>query len=164
MEELAGRQAGDAVACSDDGSPVFDAGLMRQALEYASMLDLPVINHMENLELNPNGQMHEGAVATRLGLPGIPCLAEEVMIARDILISEVTGGSIHVAHISTARGVKLVREAKKNGTKVTSEVCTHHFTLTADEIEKNPYNTHLKMHPPPRPPNAVEAMKGSLRE
>ena len=164
LAELADLKAGGAVAFSDDGSPVFDAGLMRHALEYASMLDLPVINHMENLELNPNGQMHEGAVATRLGLPGIPGMAEEVMIARDILISEVTGGSIHVAHISTARGVELVREAKKNGTKVTSEVCTHHFTLTDDEIEKNPYSTHLKMHPPLRPQSDVDAMKEGLRD
>jgi len=164
LAEMADLKAGGAVAFSDDGSPVYDGGLMRHALEYASMLERPVINHMEDLSLNVGGQMHEGAVSTRLGLPGIPGLSEEVMIARDILISEFTGGPVHVAHISTARGVELVRDAKKRGIPVTAEVCPHHFALTDKEIELHSYDTHLKMHPPLRPASDVEAMKQGLKD
>jgi dihydroorotase len=161
---MADLQAGGAVAFSDDGSPVFDGSLMRHALEYANMLDAPIINHMEDLSLNAHGHMHEGAVATRLGVPGIPSLAEEVMIARDILISEFTGGHVHVAHISTRGAVALVREAKAKGIKVTSEVCAHHFALTDAEIEKRSFDTHLKMHPPLRTADDVEAMKEGLKD
>src|SRR5690554_5972585 len=155
---------GGAVAFSDDGSPVQDGGLMRRALEYSSMLGRPVINHMEDLTLNRNGHMHEGEVATRLGVAGIPGLAEEVMIARDILLAEFTGGHVHVAHISTARAVELVREAKARGINVTAEVCTHHFTLTDEEVERSEYDTHTKMHPPLRTAADVEAMKEGLRD
>jgi len=162
LAEMADLKAGGAVAFSDDGSPVQDASLMRHALEYAQMLDAPIINHMEDLTLNPHGHMHEGAVATRLGLPGISPLAEEVMIARDIMLSESTGGSVHVAHISTGKGVALVREAKKKGIPVTAEVCTHHFTLTDEAVENSEFDTHTKMHPPLRPIEDVEAMKAGL--
>lgn len=164
LAEMADLQAGGAVAFSDDGSPVQDGSLMRSALEYSKMLDAPIINHMEDLTLNPDGQMHEGAVSTRLGLSGIPSLAEEVMIARDILISEFTGGHVHVAHISTAGAVALVREAKKRGIRVTSEVCAHHFTLTDTSLEERAFDTHLKMHPPLRTSADVEAMKEGLKD
>jgi len=164
LAEMADLKAGGAVAFSDDGSPVQDASLMRHALEYSQMLDAPIINHMEDLTLNPHGHMHEGAVATRLGLPGISPLAEEVMIARDIMLSESTGGSVHVAHISTGKGVQLVREAKKRGIPVTAEVCTHHFTLTDEVVETSDFDTHTKMHPPLRPAHDVEAMKAGLRD
>lgn len=164
LAEMADLKAGGAVAFSDDGSPVYDGGLMRHALEYASMLERPVINHMEELSLNVGGQMHEGAVSTRLGLAGIPGLAEEVMIARDILIAEFTGGPVHVAHISTARAVELVRNGKARGIPVTAEVCAHHFSLTDSEIERHAFDTHLKMHPPLRPASDVEAMKEGLKD
>ena len=164
LAEMADLKAGGAVAFSDDGSPVQDGSLMRHALEYSKMLDLPIINHMEELSLNPQGQMHEGAVSTRLGLAGIPGLSEEVMIARDILLAEFTGGHVHVAHISSARAVELVRDAKQRGIPVTAEVCTHHFTLTHDEIEKQSFDTHLKMHPPLRTSKDVEAMKEGLKD
>lgn len=164
LSEMADLAEGGAVAFSDDGAPVQDAGLMRTALEYSSMLDRPIINHEEDLTLNRHGHMNEGAVATRLGVPGIPPLAEEVMIARDLLLAEVVGGHIHVAHISTARAVELVRQAKARGVHVTTEVCTHHFTLTDEAVEYMHYSTNTKMHPPLRTREDVEAMKEGLRD
>ncbi|HET6569139.1 MAG TPA: dihydroorotase [Rhodothermales bacterium] len=164
LAEMADLAEGGAVAFSDDGSPVQDAGLMRRALEYSSMIGRPIINHEEDLTLNLHGHMHEGAVATRLGLPGIPALSEEVMIARDLLLAEVTGGHVHVAHISTARGVEFVRQAKAKGVNVTTEVCTHHFTLTDEAVDQTSYSTNTKMHPPLRPQEDVEAMKEGLRD
>ena len=151
LTEMAMLVESGAVAFSDDGSPVQHSGLMRRALEYSAMLDRPIINHMEDLTLNPHGHMHEGAVATRLGVPGIPALAEEVMIARDLLLAEVTGGHVHVAHISTGRAVDLVRRAKARGVRVTAEVCAHHLALTDQAVEATDYDTHTKMHPPLRP-------------
>ena len=164
LAEMADMQTGGAVAFSDDGAPVQNAGLMRHALEYAAMLDVPIINHEEDLDLNPHGQMHEGSVSTRLGLRGIPALSEEVMIARDILLSEFTGGHVHVAHISTAKAVALVRQAKKQGIKVSTEVCPHHFTLTDEAVEKSEFDTNTKMHPPLRTAADVAAMKEGLRD
>ncbi|NBC86469.1 MAG: amidohydrolase family protein [Bacteroidetes bacterium] len=158
LAEMADLQEGGAVAFSDDGAPVQHAGLMRRALEYSSMLEAPVINHMEELTLNPHGHMHEGDVSARLGVGGIPALSEDVMIARDVEIAAVTGGHVHVAHISTARGVALVREAKARGVKVTAEVCPHHFTLTDEAVETTGFSTHTKMHPPLRSAADVEAV------
>ena len=164
LAEMGDLADGGAVAFSDDGAPVQDAGLMRRALEYSQTLGRPIINHMEELTLNPEGQMHEGAVATRLGVAGIPPLAEEVMIARDILLAEYTGGHVHVAHISTAAGVELVRRAKARGVPITAEVCTHHFTLTDEAVERTGFSTHTKMHPPLRGRPDVEAMKEGLKD
>ena len=115
LSEMADLAAGGAVAFSDDGDPVQDSSLMRHALEYSAMLKMPIINHEEDLLLGPKGHMHEGEVSTRLGLAGIPTISEEIMIARDILLADYTGGHVHVAHISTAGAVNLVRHAKKNG-------------------------------------------------
>lgn len=164
LAELGDMAEGGAVAFSDDGSPVQHAGLMRRAIEYCAMLERPVINHMEELTLNPEGHMHEGDVATRLGVPGIPALAEEVMIARDALLAEFTGGHVHVAHISTARAVDLVRRAKERGVAVTAEVCTHHLALTDEAVEATGYSTHTKMHPPLRTAADVEALKEGLAD
>lgn len=164
LAEMADLEAGGAVAFSDDGAPVQHAGLMRRALEYSAMLERPIINHMEELTLNEDGQMHEGAVSTRLGLSGIPALAEETMIARDLLLAEFTGGRVHVAHISTARAVDLVRQAKARGVDVTAEVCAHHFTLTDEAVEATDFSTDTKMHPPLRSAEDVEAMKEGLRD
>jgi dihydroorotase len=164
LAEMADLHEGGAVAFSDDGSPVQHAGLMRRALEYSSMLDAPVINHMEELTLNPDGHMHEGTVSARLGVGGIPALSEDVMIARDVEIAAVTGGHVHVAHISTARGVALVREAKARGIHVTAEVCPHHFALTDEAVEATGFSTHTKMHPPLRSAADVEAVIEGLKD
>src|SRR5690349_18555494 len=118
------------VAFSDDGSSVHDSGLMRNALAYAAMLDVPVMNHCEDLRLCKGWAMHEGAVSTRLGLPGYPSAAEEVFIARDIALAELTGAHIHICHVSTAGGVALIRAAKERGVHVTAEVTPHHLTMT----------------------------------
>ena len=164
LTEMADLVEGGAVAFSDDGSPVQDAGLMRRALEYSSMLGVPIINHMEEETLNPNGHMFEGDVSTRLGIPGIPCLAEEVMIARDILLANFTGGHVHVAHISTKGAVELVREAKAKGISVTAEVCTHHFTLTDEAVETFTFSTNTKMHHPLADRASMEAIKEGLKD
>ena len=164
ITEMADMKDGGAVAFSDDGDPVWDSRLMRTALEYAAMLDVPVINHEEDLALSRPGHMHEGRVSTRLGLRGSPSIAEEVMIARDILLAELTGGSLHVAHISTRRGVSMVREAKQRGLPVTTEVCPHHFDLTDEEIERSAFDTNFKMHPPLRTADDVEAMIEGLAD
>ncbi|MDX1618693.1 MAG: dihydroorotase, partial [Balneolaceae bacterium] len=164
IAEMADMQEGGAVAFSDDGDPVSNAQLMRVALEYSSMLGVPIINHEEDLKLSRPGYMHEGKVSTRLGLEGTPGIAEEVMIARDLLLAQFTGGHIHVAHISTARGVELVRRAKAEGINVTTEVCTHHFDLTDEEIEKRDFDTNCKMHPPLRTATDLEAMIEGLAD
>lgn len=164
ITEMADLQEGGAVAFSDDGDPVHNAKLMRIALEYASMLGMPIINHMEDLALSRPGHMHEGKVSARLGLAGTPSIAEDVMVARDILLSELTGGHVHVAHISTRGAVDLVRQAKAKGLKVTTEVCPHHFDLTDEEIERHPYDTNFKMHPPLRTQDDVDAMIEGLRD
>jgi dihydroorotase len=164
ITEMADLRAGGAVAFSDDGDPVHDSRIMRIALEYSSMYLMPIINHEEDLALSRPGHMNEGAVSDRLGLAGTPGIAEEVMIARDILLAELTGGHVHVAHISTAKGVELVRRAKKDGIKVTTEVCTHHFDLTDIEIEKRHFDTNYKMHPPLRTESDRLAMIEGLKD
>ncbi len=164
LSEMADLAAGGAVAFSDDGDPVQDSSLMRHALEYSAMLNMPIINHEEDLPLGPKGHMHEGEVSTRLGLVGIPTISEEIMIARDILLAGYTGGHVHVAHISTAGGVNQVREGKKSGIHVTTEVCAHHFTLTDKEVERSEFDTHTKMHPPLRPQSDIDAIKEGLAD
>jgi len=164
LTEMADMKEGGAVAFSDDGDPVFDSNVMRIALEYSSMLGMPIINHEEDLALSRPGHMHEGAVSTALGLEGTPSIAEEIMIARDILLAELTGGHVHVAHISTRRGVELVREAKARGIRVTTEVCPHHFDLTDEEVRSRHFDTNVKMHPPLRTQDDVEAMIEGLKD
>jgi dihydroorotase len=164
MAELGDMAEGGAVAFSDDGAPVQHGGLMRRALEYARMLGKPILAHEEDLTLNPHGHMHEGAVATRLGVPGIPALAEEAMIARDALLAEFTGGHVHVQHISTAKAVEIVRRAKAAGIPMTAEAAPHHFALTDEAVEASGYDTHTKMHPPLRTAADVAAVKEGLRD
>ena len=164
LAELADLADGGAVAFSDDGAPVHDAGLMRRALEYSTMLDRPIINHMEVPALNPNGQMHEGAVSARIGVDGIPGLADDVMIARDVELAAFTGGHVHVAHISTARGVELVRRAKARELPVTAEVCTHHVTLTDAAVERSDFDPNTKMHPPLRSAEDRAALREGLAD
>ncbi|MDE2996427.1 MAG: dihydroorotase [Bacteroidota bacterium] len=164
LAEMSDLAEGGAVGFSDDGDPVQDTGLMRHALEYSKMLDRPIIGHEEDLPLGPKGHMHEGEVSTRLGLPGIPTISEEIMIARDILLADYTGGHVHVAHISTAGAVDQVRQAKARGINVTTEVCTHHFTLTDKAVEDMDFDTHTKMHPPLRTAVDIEAIKEGLKD
>lgn len=164
LAELGDMAEGGAVAFSDDGAPVQHAGLMRRALEYARTLDRPILGHEEDLGLNPHGHMNEGAVATRLGVAGIPRLAEEAMIARDALLAEFTGGHVHICHISTAKAVEIVRQAKAQGIPITAEVCPHHIALTDEAVETSGYDTHTKMHPPLRTAEDVAALKEGLKD
>jgi dihydroorotase len=137
-----------AVAVTDDGRPVVGASLMRLALEYALAFDIPVAVHAEELELSRGGSMNEGLAATRLGLTGIPNAAEDVMIARDLMLAELTGGRLHIQHVSTREGVELIRRAKARGVRVTAEGSPHHFTLTDEAV--GAYDTNAKMNPPLR--------------
>ena len=150
------------VGISDDGKPVMNARLFRRALEYSRMFDLPVIQHCEDLELSMGGVMHEGVVSTRLGLKGIPAAAEDSMVARDLTLTELTGARYHVAHLSTAGAVEMVRRAKERGLSVTAEVAPHHFTLTDDAIDT--YDTNAKMKPPLRSRHDVEAVVAGIRD
>ncbi|HKI03165.1 MAG TPA: dihydroorotase [Thermoanaerobaculia bacterium] len=137
-------------AISDDGKPVMNAELMRRALLYAQHFDVPVIQHAEDLNLTGDGVMHEGEWSTRLGLPGIPGSAEDVMVARDIILAEDTQGRYHVAHLSTARSLELVRRGRAQGLRVTCEVAPHHLILTDEEVAKSGFSTNMKMKPPLR--------------
>jgi dihydroorotase len=151
-----------AVAVSDDGRPVAAGHLMRTALEYARTFDIPVADHCEEPSLAAGGAMHEGLVSARLGLKGIPAAAEEIMVARDILLAEVTGGHVHLCHMSTRGSVDLIRRAKERGLRVTAEVTPHHFTLTEQACEG--YDTNAKMNPPLREPADVAALRTALKE
>ena len=155
------REAG-IVALSDDGNPVMDAALMRRAMEYADSLNLPVIQHCEDKNLSAGGLMNEGYPSTLLGLPGIPAIAEEIMVARDILIAEYTGTRIHFAHVSTAGSVRLIRNAKKRGLRVTAETAPHYFTLTDESLRD--YDTNYKVSPPLRGKTDVSAVKEGLAD
>ncbi len=149
-----------AVAVSDDGKPVMSSHLMRTALEYARTFGIPVADHCEDLALAEGGAMHEGIVATRLGLKGIPAAAEEIMVARDIILAELTGGHVHLCHMSTRGSVELIRRGKERGIRVTAEATPHHFTLTHDSCEG--YNTNAKMNPPLREDADREAIRQGL--
>jgi dihydroorotase len=151
-----------AVAVSDDGKPVMSSHLMRTALEYARTFSIPVADHCEDLALAQGGAMHEGIVATRLGLKGIPAAAEEIMVARDIILAELTGGHVHLCHMSTRGSVELIRRAKERGIRVTAEATPHHFSLTHDACEG--YNTNAKMNPPLREDADREAVRQALRD
>ncbi len=129
LSEYGELKAAGCVAVSDDGRPVMDALLMRRALEYARTFDLLVISHAEDLELRGDGVMHEGRVSVRLGLKGIPAAAEEVMVYRDIRLSRLAGARLHIAHVSTAGSVAIIREAKQAGFKITAETAPHYFAL-----------------------------------
>lgn len=148
LADIADMKEGGIVAISDDGRPVMNAGLMRRAFEYARTFELPVVQHAEDLDLSEGGAMNEGAVATRIGIRGQPACAESAMVARDLEIVEWTGARYHVAHVSTARTVALVRDAKRRGLPVTCEVTPHHLALTDDACSH--YDTSTKVMPPLR--------------
>jgi len=151
-----------AVAISDDGSPVMNAELMRRALEYSKMFDIPLLGHEEDSNLSKDRHMHEGFYSTKLGIQGIPSLSEEIMVARDIMLTEFTGGRFHVCHISSRGSVDLVRQAKAKGQKVTCEVTPHHFTLTDQVVES--YDTNTKMNPPLRSADDRQAIIDGLKD
>ncbi len=162
LSEIGELKFAGVVAVSDDGKPVTNASLMRRAMEYADMFDTPVISHCEDMTLIDEGVMNEGYTSTRLGLKGITRAAEEVMIARDVVLAETTNTPIHIAHVSTEAGVDIIRHAKTRGVKVTCETCPHYFTLTDEAVEG--YNTYAKMNPPLRTEEDVEAIKQGLKD
>ncbi len=151
-----------AVAFSDDGSPVTDSSIMSRALEYSRESGLPIIDHCEDLPFSQDGVMNEGSLATELGLKGMPACAEESMVARDIRLARLAGGRLHIAHVSTAGSVKLIREAKEEGISITAEVTPHHLTLTEEAIAG--YNTNAKVNPPLRTAEDVEALISGLKD
>lgn len=162
LAELGQLLRGGAVAFSDDGSPVYNADIMRQALKYAKMFKQPIINHAENLSLSSDGIMNEGSVSECLGLPGIPDVSEEIMVHRDITLARKTGGHVHIAHVSTKGSVELIREGKRKGVHVTAEVTPHHFSLTEEKVKT--FDPDYKMKPPLRTAEDVEAIKEGLSD
>jgi dihydroorotase len=162
MTEFRDLQDAGAVAFSDDGKPVTDSALMRRALEYASSLDMPIISHCEDINLSAGGSMNEGFVATELGLQGIPTIAEETIIARDIIIADYTKTILHIAHVSTAGAVRLIRDAKERGVRVTAETAPHYYTLT-DEASRE-FDTSSKVNPPLRTEVDIIAIKEGLKD
>ncbi|RLC30620.1 MAG: dihydroorotase [Deltaproteobacteria bacterium] len=155
------KEAG-AVGVSDDGMPVLNSELMRHALEYARYHGLSVISHAEDTSLSDGGVMHEGVISTRIGLPGIPAASEEIMVYRDIALARLTGCPVHIAHVSTARAVELIRMAKEDHIPVTAETAPHYFSL--DHTAVIGYNTHAKMNPPLRTAADVQAIKQGLAQ
>ena len=156
LAEFGNMIAAGAVAVSDDGHPVASSHMMRTALEYALTFGIPVADHCEDPALARGGVMHEGVVATKLGLRGIPSAAEEIMVARDVLLAELTGGHVHLCHMSAQGSVEIIRRAKDRGINVTAEAAPHHFTLTHEACED--YDTNAKMNPPLREVTDVAAI------
>jgi dihydroorotase len=162
LAELAELAEAGCVAFSDDGKCVMNAGLYRRAMEYTLPFAVPVISHAEDQTLSQGGSMHEGVVSTELGLRGIPAAAEDVMVARDIVLAELTGAHVHIAHLSTAGAVRLVREGKARGVRVTAEVTPHHLVLTDEAVRSWDGNT--KMAPPLRTKRDTEALVEALAD
>jgi len=162
LAEIGVLKKAGVVAVSDDGNPVMNSQVMRRALEYTKMFKLPVIAHCEDKNLSRNGVMNEGHTSMVLGLRGIPRQSEEIMVSRDIMLAELTGGHLHIAHMSTSGSVELVRQAKKRKINVTAETCPHYFTLIDEVVKK--YNTNTKMNPPLRRAQDVAAIKEGLAD
>ncbi len=159
MDKLA---SAGVIGYSDDGEPAANSRLMRQALDYSRALDLPIIDHCEDTSLTEGGQMNEGIISTKLGLRGIPSTAEEIIVARDLALAELTRGRLHIAHVSTEGSVDLIRRAKEKGIKVTAEVTPHHLTLTEENVIG--YNTNAKVNPPLRTKRDIQALIQGLKE
>lgn len=162
LAEMGEMKASGAVAVSDDGRPVPNAGMMRRAMEYAKDFDLPVVDHCEDKSLSSGGVMHEGKLSLLLGLKGMPALAEEIDAVRDIILAKETGAHIHIAHISTKGAIEAVRRAKNEHINVTCEVAPHHFTLTDKAVEG--YDTNTKMSPPLRSEEHLEAILEAIKD
>jgi dihydroorotase len=165
LAELGEQKAAGCVAFTDDGRPVATALLMRRALEYAGMLGVPIINHCEDPSLKGDGVAHEGYIASRLGLRGIPGEAESIMVERDISLAELAGAHVHIAHMSARQSLRAVRAGKERGVRVTCEVAPHHFTLTDDALDGTiKYDTNLKMNPPLRAAADRDAMLAGIMD
>jgi dihydroorotase len=162
LSDIGELKTAGVVALSDDGEPVMNAEVMRRALEYVKSFHLPIISHCEDKDLSQSGAMHEGFVSTRLGLPGIPSAAEEVMVARDLILAEMTSSCVHIAHVSTAGSVDLIRRAKAIGIRVTCEVTPHHFTLTDEAVAS--FDPNTKVNPPLRSPEDRDALREGLKD
>jgi dihydroorotase len=162
LAEMGNMHSAGCVAFSDDGRPVMNSLIMRRALEYSKAFNMPVISHPEDINLSEGGVMNEGIESNRLGLKGIPDEAEEIMIARDIMLAGLTGGRLHIAHVSTRRGVELIRRAKEEGLNVSAETCPHYFSLT--EAAVSDYNTDAKVNPPLRTEEDINAIIEGLRD
>ncbi len=162
ITEMSEMKKAGCFAVSDDGDPVHDAGLMRRALEYASMLDLLVISHCEDKTLAGDGVMHEGYWSTVLGLGPIPSEAESTIVERDICLAELAGARLHIAHVSSAKSIEIIRQAKKRGVKVTAEVTPHHFSLTDERVKS--FDANLKVNPPLGSADDVKAIKKGLKD
>jgi dihydroorotase len=162
LAEFGEMVAAGAVAVSDDGKPVQSSHMMRTAMEYAKIFGIPVADHCEDVSLAHGGAMHEGLVSTRLGLKGIPAAAEEIQVARDCILAELTGGHVHLCHMSTRGSVELIRRAKEKGLRVTAEAAPHHFTLTHERVEG--YDTNAKMNPPLREEADREAIRQAVKD
>jgi dihydroorotase len=162
LTELEALLKAGCIAFSDDGRPVTNSLIMRRALEYSKIFNVPIISHCEDLMLSEGGVMNEGLVSTIVGLKGIPKAAEETMVARDLSLCELTGGRLHIAHVSTGGSVNMIREAKSRGINVTTETCPHYFSLTDEAIIS--YDTNLKVNPPIRTATDVAAIKEGLKD
>ena len=162
LAEIGKLVSAGACAVSDDGSSVMNSMVMRRALEYIKMFDIPLISHCEEHSLSAKGQINEGFHSTVLGLKGIPSVAEEIIVLRDILLCEYVGSRLHIAHVSTKGSVALIRDAKKRGVRVTAETAPHYFTLTDESL--NDYNTNFKVNPPLRRQEDVEAIQQALKD
>ena len=162
LAEMGELRAAGAVAVSDDGKTVHNSELMRRAMEYARTFNLPVICHCEDLAMTREGVMNESFTSTRLGLKGIPNAAEEIVVARDIALAELTGCPIHIAHVSTEGAVRIIGDAKSRGVKVTAETAPHYFTLTEEQVSS--FDTTMKVNPPLRSAQDVAAIKEGLKE
>jgi len=162
LAEIGVLKKAGVIAVSDDGSPVMNSQVMRRALQYTKMFNLPVISHCEDKNLTKGGAMNDGHTSMVLGLRGIPKQAEEIMVSRDIMLAELTGGHLHIAHVSTAGSVELIRQAKARKTNVTAETCPHYFSLTDEEVKN--YGTNTKMNPPLRSAEDIEAIKIGLAD
>jgi dihydroorotase len=162
LAEIGGLVEGGAVAFTDDGSPVVSAEIMRRALEYCRMFNKAVLSHAEDLELTRDGVMNEGFESMRLGLRGMPAAAEEVMVYRDITLAELTGGRLHILHVSTAGSVELIRQARRRGVNVSGEATPHHFTLTDKSLRS--FDSNYKMAPPLRTEQDVQAVIAGLKD
>ena len=162
LAEMGELASAGVIAYSDDGNPVRSSRLMRQALDYSRTFSLPVIDHCEDTALSEDGQMNEGIISTQLGLRGIPAAAEEIMVARDLALAELTGAWLHIAHVSTEGSVDLIRGGKEKGIRVTAEVTPHHLTLTEEEVIG--YDTNAKVNPPLRTKRDIQALIQGLKE
>jgi dihydroorotase len=162
LAEMSTMRNEGCIAFSDDGQPVMNSLIMRRAFEYSKTFDVPIISHCEDLLLSEGGVVNEGLMSVTLGLKGIPAEAETIMVYRDISLAELTGGKLHIAHVSTEGSVNLIRVAKKRGVNVTAETCPHYFSITEDAVKG--YNSNAKVNPPLRTVRDIEAIKEGLRD